>query len=182
MKQRTYSQPAKRLTKKIINRLERGTRSTAVTKMIRRLHVSQRRSLWGAKRSRSRMRSGAILVELFDNLETADRRTLDGNRHPLSSVARRRKIVAFRRNESSPPRWVVANVWGFFDEFVRWLASLSTQSLNHFADKMSKAEALNAEITCILNSLPTGACQALRPEPPPPATARKHRLAATVRT
>jgi hypothetical protein len=47
---------------------------------------------------------------------------------------------------------------------------------------MSKAEALNAEITCILNGLQTEARQALRREPPPPATGRKRRLAATVRT
>jgi hypothetical protein len=50
------------------------------------------------------------------------------------------------------------------------LASPTSPGLNHFADKMSKAEALNAEIACILNRLPTKACQALRQEPRPPAT------------
>jgi hypothetical protein len=62
-----------------------------------------------------------------------------------------------------------------------YLASLSIKSLNQFADKMSKAEGLIAEITCILNSLPEEAHQSLRQEPPPSASKLKHRLAAIVR-
>jgi hypothetical protein len=62
------------------------------------------------------------------------------------------------------------------------LASLSTQSLNRLADKLSKAEALSAEIALIINGLPTKSWQTGRQELSPPATKRKHGRPATVRT
>ena len=70
----------------------------------------------------------------------------------------------------------VRDVWNWCKSFIL-LASLSTQSLNQFADKASKAEALNAEISFIINGVPKNSCQAGWQEPSPPATKRMQRRA-----
>jgi hypothetical protein len=52
------------------------------------------------------------------------------------------------------------------------MASPSTQSLNQFADKVSKAEALSAEIASIHRGLASDPHSAIDPKSSPPRTKR----------
>jgi hypothetical protein len=57
------------------------------------------------------------------------------------------------------------------------LASLSTQSLNQFADKVSQAEALSAEIACIHRGLAPDSIPRFDQRSSLPGTKRKGKLA-----